>query len=73
MQKSLIQRREQMIGDGLQLSLDADHWNRINSTEEPIQIPLDFTDDVIERKLATEPVSDEEGASPTSEGEQPPA
>lgn len=50
--KSLIHRREQMVGDGLQLSLDADHWNSINSTEEPINIPLDFTDDVEWRKNA---------------------
>jgi hypothetical protein len=32
------------------LTLDADHWNSIHSTEEPIQIPLDFTEDVNERK-----------------------
>ncbi len=46
MQKSLIMRREQMVGDGLQLTLDANHWNSINPEETPIQIPLDFTDDV---------------------------
>jgi hypothetical protein len=28
--KSLVMRREQMVGDGLQLSLDQDHWNSIN-------------------------------------------
>jgi hypothetical protein len=52
MHKSLIQRREQMIGDGLQLSLDADHWNSTNLGEEPIQIPFDFTDDIEWRKNA---------------------
>lgn len=52
MLKSLIQRREQMIGDGLQLSFDADHWNSINTSEEPIVIPLDFTDDIEWRKNA---------------------
>ncbi|MFA6412386.1 MAG: hypothetical protein WCW53_06775 [Syntrophales bacterium] len=50
--KSLINRREQMVGDGLQLTLDADHWNNIHPEEEPIQIPLDFTDDVEWRKNA---------------------
>lgn len=50
--KSLMQRREQMVGDGLQLSLDADHWNSIHATEEPIVIPLDFTDDIEWRKNA---------------------
>ena len=46
MLKSLINRRQQMVGDALQLDLDAEHWNNINSNEEPIQLPLDFTDDV---------------------------
>jgi len=52
MLKSLISRREQMVGDGLQLSFDADHWNSINPNEEPIQIPLDFTEDIEWRKNA---------------------
>ncbi len=52
MLKSLINRREQMVGDGLQLTLDADHWNSIHMDEEPISIPLDFTDDVAWRKNA---------------------
>lgn len=50
--KSLIHRREQMVGDGLQLSLDADHWNSVNPEIEPIHIPLDFTDDIEWRKNA---------------------
>ena len=54
MQKSLVARREQMVGDGLQLTLDADHWNSIHLDEEPIQIPLDFTDDVQWRKMGLE-------------------
>lgn len=52
MHKSLVNRREQMVGDGLQLTLDADHWNQINPNEEPIQLPLDFTQDVEWRKNA---------------------
>jgi hypothetical protein len=50
MHKSLIMLREQMVGDGLQISYDQDHWNRTHPNEKPIQIPLDFTDDVLERK-----------------------
>lgn len=46
MHQSLIMRREQMVGDGLQLTLDAMHWNNVNQKEEPIEIPLDFTEDV---------------------------
>ena len=49
MHKSLIMRREQMVGDGVQLTLDAMHWNNINPKEEPITIPLDFTEDNEER------------------------
>jgi len=39
-------RREQMVGDGLQLTFDVKHWNRINPEQEPVQVDLDFTDDV---------------------------
>ena len=46
MNKCLILRREQMVGDGVQMTLDADHWNNIHPDEEPIQMELDFTDDV---------------------------
>lgn len=47
--KSLIMRREQMVGDGYQLTLDAMHWNNCHPNDEPIIIPLDFTDDIEER------------------------
>lgn len=59
MQKSLIKRRDAIIGDALQLSLDADHWNSINMEEDPIDIPLDFNEDVEERKNATNPLSED--------------
>lgn len=52
MVKSLIMRREQMVGDGLQLTLDQDHWNRIHPDEEPINLPMDLTDDIEWRKNA---------------------
>jgi len=54
MLKSLIQRREQMVGDAYHLTLDADHWNGIHPDEEPIELPLDFTDDVNWRKNGPE-------------------
>lgn len=47
--KSLAQRRGQMVDDGVQLTLDAEHWNRVHADEEPIQMQMDFTDDVEER------------------------
>lgn len=51
MHMSLMKRREQMVGDGLQLSLDADHWNSVNLDQKPIEIPLDFELDVQIRKM----------------------
>ncbi len=45
-QKAFVQRREQMVGDALQLALDVNHWNRVHEHEDPIVMPLDFTDDV---------------------------
>lgn len=54
MLKSLILRREQMVGDAYHLTLDADHWNSIHPDEEQIIMPLDLTDDVAWRKNAPE-------------------
>lgn len=44
--RSFTQRREQMVGDALQLTFDVMHWNRVNEVDEPIVMQLDFTDDV---------------------------
>ena len=52
MHLSLVQLRELMVCDGLLLTLDADHWNRMHASEEPIQMPMDFTDDIEWRKNA---------------------
>ncbi|MCB9507831.1 MAG: hypothetical protein H6697_09230 [Myxococcales bacterium] len=35
-----------MVGDAVQLSFDAEHWNSIHPAEEPIKIELDFAPDV---------------------------
>ena len=48
--KSLVHRREQMVDDGLQLTLDLEHWNRANPNEEPIELPMDLTLDIEWRK-----------------------
>lgn len=53
MRKSLIKRREQMVDDGVQLCLDADHWNSVHPEEEPITLPMDFSYDVEWRKAAS--------------------
>lgn len=44
--KSFQQRREQMVGDAVQLTFDVMRWNRVHEGEEPIVMPLDFADDV---------------------------
>lgn len=50
MWQSMTNRREQMVGDAFQLTIDSEYWNRINPKEEPIQIELDFGFDVELRK-----------------------
>ena len=52
--RSFIQRREQMVGDGLQLTFDVDHWNSRNPNDEPIVMPMDFSDDIAWRKNAAD-------------------
>ena len=54
MHKAFIQRREQIVGDCFQLATDVDVYNDLHKDREPIQIPLDFRDDVEERKLWNE-------------------
>jgi hypothetical protein len=50
MQRAFIQRREQVVGDLVQLATDVEVYNDMNSEIEPIQLPLDFTHDVEERR-----------------------
>ena len=52
MVKAINLRREQSVGDLLQMTLDADHWNGINPKQEPIKVDLDFTDEIEWRKNA---------------------
>ena len=52
MLKCLVIRREQMVGDGLQLTLDFEHWNSVHPKEEPINLDMDLTDDIAWRKNA---------------------
>jgi hypothetical protein len=54
MVKSTVMRREQVIGDMVQLYLDLDHWNRKNPKEAPIELETDVTQDVRERLAASD-------------------
>ena len=61
MQQAFSQRRKQIVGDCHQLRLDVDHYNSVRSDEEPIQLILDFTEDV-EEMLIAEGVEDDRAA-----------
>jgi hypothetical protein len=51
MEKAFAQRREQIIGDNLQLKTDVDVYNDLNKGKRPpIQMVLDYTEDVAERQ-----------------------
>jgi hypothetical protein len=53
MEKAFAQRREQIIGDCVQLKIDVDTYNRLKPQDRPsVQLILDFTEDVAERELA---------------------
>jgi hypothetical protein len=52
MHSASVLRREQMVGDGVNLMDDTDHWNASNPDKEPIQLPMDLTFDIELRKAA---------------------
>jgi hypothetical protein len=54
--RSFAQRRQQIVGDCVQLKTDVDVYNGKNSKADPIQIPLDFTADVEELQLLNKPL-----------------
>lgn len=55
---SFADRRRQIVGDCLQLKTDVDVYNDKNPQTEPIQMPLNFTDDVEELQLLNRPMRD---------------
>lgn len=50
MQRAFTQRREQVIGDLVQLAVDVEVYNEKIPEEKHIQLVLDFADDVAERR-----------------------
>ena len=48
MEKAFGQRRKQIVGDCLQLKTDVDVYNDMHSDQPPLQLILDFSDDVAE-------------------------
>jgi len=51
MQKAFIQRREQIVGDCVQLNTDVEAYNTLHKDQRPIQMLFDFRDDIEERKF----------------------
>ncbi|WP_421992191.1 hypothetical protein [Qipengyuania sp.] len=54
MRKAFIQRRQQIVGDCVQLDTDVRVYNDLNPEQEPIQVPFDFSPDVEESRLMIE-------------------
>jgi hypothetical protein len=53
MERAFAQRREQIVGDNLQLQIDVDVYNDLNRGKRPeIQLVLNYADDVAERQQA---------------------
>jgi len=50
MQRAFTQRREQVIGDLVQLQIDVEVYNEKIPVTKQIQLVLDFKDDVAERR-----------------------
>jgi hypothetical protein len=48
MQMAFQQRRQNIVGDCLHLRTDVDVYNDKNSDQPPLQLSLDFTQDVVE-------------------------
>lgn len=61
---SLVNRREQMVSDGLMLTYDEDHWNAKHPAEEPIQLPMDLTFDIELRKHSSDEEAGGGGGTP---------
>jgi hypothetical protein len=54
MQKAFIQRREQIVGDCVQLDTDVSAYNALHENQPPIQMLFDFREDIEERKFGGE-------------------
>jgi hypothetical protein len=48
MGKAFAQRRKQIVGDCYQLKTDVDCFNDAHSVDNPIQLILDFSEDIEE-------------------------
>lgn len=49
MEKAFGQCREQIVGECVQLRIDTDVYNDMDRSHPPVNVELDFTEDVAER------------------------
>lgn len=49
MERAFVQRRDQIVGDCVQLAMDLTHYNDTHRRQAPIQLSFDFTDEVQRR------------------------
>jgi hypothetical protein len=49
MEIAFAQKRRRVAGELHQLKIDVDHYNEAHPDETPIQLSLNFEDDVLER------------------------
>ncbi|KAK0360602.1 hypothetical protein LTR94_026679, partial [Friedmanniomyces endolithicus] len=66
LEKSFGQRRQAIVGDCFQIKQDIDHFNDEHPGEQPIQIILDFTDDVAEMEAGQHQALDQVQAEEAS-------
>lgn len=50
--KSAVMRREQMVDDGVQLTLDLEHWNSQRPAEQHVHLPMDLQPDIDWRRAS---------------------
>lgn len=63
LEKSFGQRRKSIADDCFQIKQDVDHFNDEHPDEDPIQMIIDFMDDVAEMEAAVrQDTGDEEAA-----------
>jgi hypothetical protein len=72
MEKSFAQRRELIINDCTQLKVDVDAYNELSNTPEPVQLVLDFTEDVEERLVAIDDAKEHASQNVGAEAELEP-
>jgi hypothetical protein len=63
LEKSFGQRRKAIVDDCFQIKQDVDHFNDEHPEEDPIQMIIDFTDDVAEMEAALRQDPDDEEAA----------